>query len=367
MVSIINNLLPIFPMAKMTGLVAIYFLFGNDDLLVYSLGAIGVSFFVRLFNGNPFVLVRKYIRQENILLVFLIVNYAVGLVTCIVWLFLSNRLADHYSTAMLIAATKFLESTVLVFIIFNRYNNNLCNLGNVNLKVHLWLATSIVIETTVFLVSDVYLGFSFALKSSLIFCLSMSSVLVYLLRDEISDLVGLETIQSSFNLLKDNLEIALTVLPVSLYFLLSPLYFDQNDEVVVFVVGFLGLSYSMAGFVSRPISYIATLASDRKSLHLLYFFALISFAFCFLYSSYYFESGAHSFVYVYSLVSAISISCQNYIRVESLAYHNGSLSLYHVFETAIIAGCMAVFGPIVSFQILLVTRFIRLGVLAYAK
>ena len=337
----VTKILSVFPIFKITFLILWFIIEQNDLVFLYSTSFIAVAFLVRFIVGNPYSITRKLRSKPHRLSSYYFILALAGLVAGSSSVFIQGE----FKIVTLILASKLLE-TLVVALMFYRVVNN--NQGRDNFFV--LISTLIVFEVLTFGYFTFNGDLNLALMVDLCVLLLASGLLIYSHREMVNLVFSTRLFLYLF---RNNLEIALTVLPVSILMLF---FLERGSSVGL--VGYVALAFSIAGFLNRPISYFSAMTENLNYNRLISLsYLILVFTIILLV----FDFNLVRFEYVVVVLILISILIQNLVRLHLYAHHHLNLSYYHTVESIIVLSVSFMFDFNTALIIFLITRAGRLS------
>ncbi len=335
-----GNLLPLFAFFKMIAIIFLHFVVGVDVLFVYTTSFIAISVLVRLLTGNPYSFTRKFYHDKPVLFSYYFLNICFALGGVLLYALADPGQALH--VAQLIFCVKLLEAVISSRLFFHVLDKNQNPLRD---RI---LITFFAFSVLMFSLLVVEFGLEKALLWDMVFLLG---VLVALFVGDFSRLwMRFENLVTVF---KSNYEIALTVLPVSLFVI----FYSQHDNSPL--LGYITLAFSMAGFLNRPLSYLVSSLPYMNYRKLSVVSQLISVVLITMLLSFRnLDYGAH--YYLISVLLLMAVVMQNAARLHAFSTTRLSLVKYHLTEAVVIGISFMVEFLVLSFVLLIVTRSLRL-------
>lgn len=335
------NLLPLFPFFKILTLVAIYIVFKDDVIFTYTTSFIAVAFLVRLLIGNPYSFTRKYLDNQALLQTYYLLNI-IFVFAVILFLVLAQP-ENKLFIMTLVLCIKVLEA-VISSILFER---NLKNKTNTLLRKVLTVVLLFNIAIFAVLVR------THGLMVALVFDLTiLNLVSLYLLRHKLAHIRNAQ-LNNIRTVLGSNYEIALTVLPVSVFVL----YYSQNTELIM--LGYITLAFSFAGFLNRPLSFVISSIKKISYRHLSNASHILSLILLLLVVSSQ-NTNTHFLYYLISMIMLFTIVIQNTVRLHAYSTTKLTLVRYHLIEVSLVALSFLFSEFLISLCILIITRTVRL-------
>lgn len=338
-----HNFIPLFPLAKISLLIALYLVTGDRSIFVFSISFISVSFFIRLVSGNPFALTKKFIGAPECIgsyRTFCVIVAAVSFATY----FVPGVFSSGLALTLLITASKLIEAT-LASILFEMSMNKDRRIRYFGYYFGGLAAMFICVTYLIDVVSAIILD------------VVLMALAVALLKNFLTG--GWTFPRRLKKILANNYEISVTVFPVSIFVIWygSDMSLSAADQELL---GYLALAFSAAGFLNRPISLWASYlgAISYKMLSSVSHYISLT---ALLLVAVYFEYPMPFFEVVLAAMFIVCIAVQNFVRINLFSNSDVSLLSIHILETVVILlGMVSGASILLAAALLLLTRTSRL-------
>ncbi len=337
------NLVPLFPIAKIVLLLALYLLTGDRSIFIFSISNISISFFIRFVSGNSFALTKKYFGLPEDLAAYRALCIGFAAISFVGYLIIDLFL-PQIALALLIAASKLLESAItsLAFEMSLTRDRKLALLG-----YYFALLSIIFIVVTYF----------FNIVHAIVLDVVMMSIYVIINR---ASMGSMRLVFKRFcRLISANYEISANVFPVSAFiFWYSNVYEATQSDVVL--LGYLALAISFGGFINRPISLWAShldAVDFRVLTSVSHHIAVVAF----ILGIYHYWYQLSYFGYLFPAMYIICSAIQNFIRINLYSNKDIRLLRYHLLEALLILFAVSLGSPLIwTALLLMLTRTSRL-------